>query len=107
MSSRFILLPFYSFIESEDEKKEIELTAIRIKRNEEKEHFEVAIYSHKDVIQKFSIKNMTLQVQQVQEKNDGLYTFSIGSKNKAKASFFVRKQLEKTEIEKIIKALII
>lgn len=102
--SRYILLPYVSYVNINDEKKE--LTSIKVIRNEEKQHFEVTLMSHKEDVMHFGIKNMTIQVQQMGEDNT-LHKFVISSGKRPRTEFFIEHALEKEAIEKIIKSMII
>lgn len=110
MNSRYILLPYVSYILStpkgEQSSEKIEVTSVKISRNEEKQRFDVSILAHKEVVKKFGVKDMTIQVQQVEGENS-LHKFIIASKKNHRAEFFIEHELDKQDIEKIIKSMII
>lgn len=102
--SRYVLLPYVSYMNIDDEK--VELTSIKVIRNEEKQHFEVTLMSHKKDVLHFGIKDMTIQVQQMGDDNSH-HKFVISSGKRPRTEFFIEQALDKEAIEKIIKSMII
>ena len=98
---RNTIIPANSFVVQDNES--IDVTSIRVARNDDKRKFEFVLNNHKNVVSTFAIRNITIRIFATND-NDVL---EFMEKKKVVASIYMTKREHQEFYASYIKALII
>ena len=98
---RNTIIPANSFIVKDNE--EIQVTSIRVARNDDKRKFEFILNNHKSVVSTFAIRNITIRIFTTSEYD----VLEFMEKKKVVTSIYMTKRKQQEFYASYIKALII